>query len=833
VKSRTLRVLIGLAALFLVLLLGVVYAMLASYVYLAPSLPSEAGMRTMPLQVPLRVYTRSGALITQIGEQRRVPVSYEEIPQLVREAFLAAEDDRFFQHGGIDYFSMLRSVYVDLTTGNYSQGASTITMQTARNMFLTRDKNVTRKLQEIFLTLQMEQDFTKQQILETYLNVIFFGQRAYGVAAAAEVYFGKPLAELSVAEAAMLAGLPQAPSYYNPVTSPRRAADRRHYVLQRMLALHFIDSDTEQRALAEPINAREYAPRSDIEAPFVAEIVRQEVVARFGEAAINAGYRAITTIDGRLQTAANRALRLGLIDYDRRHGYRGPVRRVKLDAGTAPVQLEALLADVPPIGNLAPAVVVSVAPAAARVYLRGGGFAQIGWDGMAWTHGDAASGRADALLHRGDLVYVISDGHGAAQLGQVPEAQGALVALDPQDGAVVALVGGFDYFSNAWNHVTQARRQPGSGFKPFLYSCALEHEFTPASVIMDAPIVIADGGIEQTWRPEDNGGAFIGPTRLRDALVRSRNLVSIRLLRAVGTADVIDYAVRFGFDRAAMPNNLTLALGTLPATPLQVATGYAAFANGGYKIDPYFIDRIEDGNGTTVWRAAPREVCAECAPPPDQAPLPGSAPAAAPAASGDPPATSGGPGVSAAAAARGGGLTMAPPAEERSLPLISAARRAPQIITAANAWLMDDLMADVIKRGTGRRALVLGRSDISGKTGTTNKSNDTWFNGFNPNLVATVWVGFDQDRPLGEGEEGSSVAVPIWVRLMREALRSVPDVPRPMPPGLVSARINATSGLLVAPTDAEGIDEYFFTGKLPAAANANGVPANGSSEPLF
>ncbi len=826
-KSRTLRALIGLGAVCLVLLLGVVYAVLASYVYLAPSLPSEAGMRTVPLQVPLRVYTRSGALITQIGEQRRVPVSYEEIPPLVREAFLAAEDDRFFQHGGIDYFSMLRSVYVDLTTGNYSQGASTITMQTARNMFLTRDKNVARKLQEIFLTLQMEHDFTKQQILETYLNVIFFGQRAYGVAAAAEVYFGKPLSELSVAEAAMLAGLPQAPSSFNPVTNPKRAAERRRYVLQRMLALHFIDADTEKRSLVETINAREYAPRSDIEAPYVAEIVRQEVVARFGENAINAGYRAITTIDGRLQTAANRALRLGLIDYDRRHGYRGPVRRMKLDAGTEPGQLEALLADVPPIGNLLPAVVVSVAPAAARVYLRGGGFAQIGWDGMAWTHGDAANGRADSLLHRGDLVYVISDGRGGAQLGQVPEAQGALVALDPQDGAVVALVGGFDYFSNAWNHVTQAHRQPGSGFKPFLYSCALEHDFTPASVIMDAPIVVADGGIEQTWRPENEGGAFSGPTRLRDGLVRSRNLVSIRLLRAVGTADVIDYAVRFGFDRAAMPNNLTLALGTLPATPLQVATGYAAFANGGYRIDPYFIDRIEDGNGATVWRAAPREVCAECAPPD-----PSTNPAAA-AAAGEAPTLASSPGPGAAAPARAGGLTLAPPPAERMIPLVATARVAPQIITPANAWLMDDLMADVIKRGTGRRALVLGRSDISGKTGTTNESHDTWFNGFNPNLEATVWVGFDQERPLGEGEEGSSVAVPIWVRLMREALRSVPDVPRPMPAGIVSARINATSGLLVAPTDAEGIDEYFFTDKLPATANTPGVPTNSSSEPLF
>jgi len=372
VKSRTLRTLIGLAIVCVVLLLGVIYAFLASYVYLAPSLPSAAGMHTLPLQVPLRVYTRSGALISQIGEQRRVPVTYDEIPQLVREAFLAAEDDRFFQHGGIDYFSMLRSIYVDLTNGDFAQGASTITMQTARNMFLTRDKNITRKLQEIFLTLRMEHEFTKQEILETYLNVIFFGQRAYGVAAAAEVYFGKPLTELSVAEAAMLGGLPQAPSRYNPVTSPQRATERRHYVLQRMQALHYIDADTAQRAMREEIKAREYAPRYDIEAPFVAEIARQQVVARFGEGAINAGYRAITTIDGRLQTAANRALRLGLIEYDRRHGYRGAIRHTKLDAGASPHQLDDLLAAVPAIGNLQSAVVVSIAPAAARVYVRGG-----------------------------------------------------------------------------------------------------------------------------------------------------------------------------------------------------------------------------------------------------------------------------------------------------------------------------------------------------------------------------------------------------------------------------------------------------------------------------
>jgi penicillin-binding protein 1A len=821
VKSRTLHALISLAIVCVVLLLGVIYAFLASYVYLAPSLPNAASMHTLPLQVPLRVYTRSGALISQIGEQRRVPVTYDEIPQLVREAFLAAEDDRFFQHGGVDYFSMLRSIYVDLTTGDFAQGASTITMQTARNMFLTRDKNITRKLQEIFLTLRMEHEFTKQQILETYLNVIFFGQRAYGVAAAAEVYFNKPLTDLSVAEAAMLGGLPQAPSRYNPVTSPQRATERRHYVLQRMQALHYIDADTAQRAMHEEIKAREYAPRYDIEAPFVAEIARQQVVARFGEAAVNAGYRAITTIDGRLQTVANRALRLGLIEYDRRHGYRGVIRHAKLDAIASPHQLEALLADLAPVGNLQSAAVVSVAPGAARVYLRGGGYAQIDWDGMSWARGNAAKGKADSVLQRGDLIYVLSDGHGAAQLAQVPAVQGALVAVDPHDGAVVALVGGFDYFANAWNHVTQARRQPGSGFKPFLYSCALEHDFTPASIIMDAPVVVADGGIEQTWRPENDSGNFSGPTRLREALVHSRNLVSIRLLRAVGTSDVIEYASRFGFDPSTMPNNLTLALGTLSATPLEVATGYATFANGGYKVSPYFIERIENSQGVTVWRAAPKEVCDGCGPGDEATPPPGQeASVDAPETAAAPPRTS-------------KVLTVAPPAEEQLPPLLGTARKAPRVITAANAWLMDNIMGDVIKRGTGVRARVLGREDISGKTGTTNESHDTWFNGFNASLEATVWVGYDQEQSLGEGEEGSSVAVPIWVRLMREGLRGLPDVPRPMPPGLVSARVDAATGQLAAANDSAAISEFFFTDKLPTAVTGPGNPANAGTEPLF
>ncbi len=831
-KSSTLRVLIGLGVLGLIGVLGVVYALLASYVYLAPSLPSSDSMRNTPLQVPLRVYTRSGALIMQIGEQRRVPVGYAEIPQLVREAFLAAEDDRFFEHGGVDYLSMLRSIWVDVRGGEFSQGGSTITMQTARNMFLNKDKHIKRKLQEVFVTLRMERDFSKEQILETYLNVIFFGQRAYGVAAAAEVYFGKPLNELSVAEAAMLAGLPQAPSRYNPVTSPQRATDRRRYVLHRMQALHFIDAATAKRAGEEEIHAREFAPHYDVEAPYVAEMARQKVIEHFGEAAINQGYRAITTIDGRLQTAANRALRLGLIEYDRRHGYRGAVRNVKLEASVAPNQLEVLLADLPPVGNLQAAVVVSVAPTAARVYVRSSGFAQIDADGVAWARSKSGSNKVDAVLKRGDLIYVLGNVPGVLQLAQIPEAQGALVALDPQDGAIAALIGGFDYFSNAYNRVTQAHRQPGSGFKPFLYSDALEHEFTPSSIIMDAPIVVADQGVEQTWRPENDSHTFSGPTRLREALVHSRNLVSIRLLRAVGASDVIDYAARFGFDRNAIPNNLTLALGTLPATPLQVATGYAAFANGGYKVEPYFIERIENAAGETVWRDAPKIVCAPC-----DAATPASGAAGAPVDAG-----SAAPQLAAAAPVpvtptmapvSNGKLTMAPPEAERLMPMVAPAQRALRVISAANAWLMDDIMADVIKRGTGHRALVLGRNDLSGKTGTSQEARDTWFNGFNQNLEATVWVGFDQERPLGEGEEGASVAVPIWIRLMREGLRGVPDVPRPVPPGLVSARIDVTTGLLAPEGDANVMNEWYFQDKLPTQGNASNTPTNDSSEPLF
>ncbi len=819
VKRPYLRT-IGIAAVAVtaVTLLGF-YAIACSYVYLAPSLPTVEEMRNVELQVPLRVYTRSGELIAQIGEQRRLPVTYEQIPEVLKQAFLAAEDDRFFEHHGFDYAGVLRAIAVNLISRDKSQGASTITMQAARNMFLTLDKTWRRKLQEMFLTHRMEREFSKEEIFGLYLNVIFFGQRAYGVAAAAETFFGKPLDRITLSEAATLAGIPQAPSRYNPIVSPRLAAWRREYVLKRMLELGYINEEQAEAARAEPITARTHAPLYDVEAPYVAEMARLAVLERFGPKAESAGYKVFTTIDGRLQTAANRAVRLGLIEYDRRHGWRGPVGQVDLEEGSEPGRLRKLVDEYPTVGNLSPAVVVSVEGQTARVFVKYRGFAQIGWEGLSWARreergvlGPAPANAADVIAP-GDVVYVLANDEGVAQLVQVPEAQGALVALDPRDGAIAALVGGFDYFTNKYNRVTQARRLPGSAFKPFLYSAALEHGFTPASVLLDAPVVLEGEGMETAWRPVNSSGQFYGPTRLREALVRSRNLVSIRLLRAIGTQPSIDYVTRFGFARQTLPPNLTLALGTLQVTPLQLATAYAVFANGGYLVQPYYIDRIENAAGETVMQASPRIACESCEQAVDLTDL---------------VLTDGSDALLAADQLRGGRGYL--PAEQL----------AERVISPQNAYLMTDMMADVIARGTGRRALALGRSDLAGKTGTTNDAKDAWFNGYSPDLVATVWVGFDQERSLGEAEEGARTALPIWVHFMREALRGVPERPRPMPEGLITLRISPETGMLVSAEYPGAILETFMVDHLPAGGEISdeGVVAHGptettTTEPLF
>jgi penicillin-binding protein 1A len=806
----------------LVTLLGV-YAYICSYVYLAPSLPSAQSMRNVEMQVPLRVYTRGGELIAQIGEQRRIPVNYDQIPDLVKHAFLAAEDERFFEHHGIDYLGVVRAIVVDLVSGHKTQGASTITMQAARNVFLNLDKTVRRKLQETFVTYEMEHSLTKQEIFGLYLNVIFFGQRAYGVAAAAETFFGKSLDQLTVAEAATIAGLPKAPSNYNPIANPQLAQGRRSYVLGRMRDLGYIDAATYTAAQAEPVLARAHAPLYDVEAPYIAEMVRLELRQRFGPNAESAGYKVFTSIDGRLQADANRALRIGLIEYDRRHGFRGPIGHADLGANSKPEQLEELVDEYVSVGNLVPAVAVSVTDKTVRVYAKAHGFAQIDWDGMSWARKAAGANEsmgpppksADQIVARGDVVYVIADNAGNAQLGQVPDAQSALVALDPDDGSIAALVGGFDYFTNKYNRVTQAKRLPGSGFKPFLYSAAMENGFTPASTLLDAPFVLEGQGIESSWRPENSEKEFGGPTRLRVALAKSRNLVTIRLLREMGTAYATDYVTRFGFDKRVLPQNLTLALGTLDITPLQLATGYAVFANGGFKVDPYFVDRIEDANGKAVYQANPKIACELC----------------------EHTATLSD--VKLAGGAPGEALQIEDSVRGGAGPL-TADQLAPRVISPQNDYIMTDMMADVIKHGTGVRALALNRADIAGKTGTTNKAVDTWFNGFTPHLEATVWVGYDQERPLGGGEEGAKTALPIWIHFMREALKGVPQEKRQMPDGIVTLRISPQSGALVSAENPSGISEIFMADHLPAAGDQNspgqqegGQPGQAGGEPIF
>ena len=811
-----------LTLLFLLLVAGAIgYAALCTYVYLAPGLPDVDTLRDVRLQVPLRVYSRDGRLIAQIGEYRRIPVSYEDIPERLQQAFLAAEDDRFFSHHGVDYAGLMRATMINLVSGQPSQGGGTITMQLARNMFLTPERRFDRKLKEIFLSFRIESEFSKPEILTLYLNKIFLGQRAYGAAAAAEVYFGKTLGDLTLAETATIAGLPRAPSLDNPVASVERAKARRAYVLRRMRETGEIDTPELEEAINAPMISRLHGPRVEVEAPYVGEMARSDAITQFGESVYTAGYKVVTTIDRRLQPAANGALRVGLMEYDRRHGYRGPLAHVEIQPGQAPAELIAALEQQPSINVLEPAIVTEVAEKAAQVLLRDGSSTTLDWVGLSWARRALEDSlgpevkRAADILKAGDVVYVIRTGE-TAQLAQPPVAQGALVAIDPEDGAITALNGGFDFFVSKFNRVIQARRQPGSAFKPFVYSAALENGFTPASVVLDAPVVFEDDATEDTWRPENATGQFYGPTRLREALVRSRNLVSVRLMRAMGTAYTMDYLTRFGFERADLPGDLTLALGSLQLTPAELAAGFATFANGGFRVQPYYLERIEDATGKTVFESHPKMVCGDCEVEGVGARLPD-------VRGRDTEAL-----ISAFDAVRGG---------RGYLPVNQVAPRA---ITQQNAYLLADMMGDVIRRGTAKRALVLKRNDIAGKTGTSNDHHDAWFCGFNGRLVAAAWVGFDQEASLGAGEEGGRTAVPIWVHFMREALRGTSEAPVPAPEGLVTVKISPATGLLASADDPGAVFETFIEGHLPESGDpfASGTDANrdrspDNDEPLF
>jgi penicillin-binding protein 1A len=749
------------------------------YLYLSPQLPSADILRDVRYQVPLRVYSRDGKLLAEYGEKRRFPVTLDQVPDLMVKAVLAAEDDRFYEHPGVDYQGILRAAWHLVTTGQKTQGGSTITMQVARNFFLGREKTYLRKLTEILLALKIDHEFSKRDILELYLNKIYLGERAYGIAAAAQVYYGKELSQLSLAEMAMLAGLPKAPSRYNPIADPPRALERRNYVLGRMRTVGYISEADYRRALNVQDDATLHSLAVEAEAPYLSEMARAEAVKRFGDDAYTAGYKIVTTLDTRLQTAANAALRDALMDYDRRHGYRGAEGHAAVSPQSGPPQWALALADRTTVGGLKPGLVIKVEPAQAKVYLQDGSVIDLPWAGMQWanryiddSHVGAAPQSPSDVVRPGDIIRVEQGRDGQWRLAQVPAVEGGLVALNPADGAVLAMTGGFDFFKSKFNRVAQASRQPGSSFKPFIYSAALEHGMTPATLINDAPVVFDDPGLEENWRPENYSGKFFGPTRLREGLVHSRNLVSIRILRAIGIDYALDYVTRFGFNKNALPRNLSLALGSGAVTPMDLAAGYAVFANGGYRITPYFVDRIEGADGKVLMQSEPLHVCREC--------------------------------------------DHLPPDEARQQ------HAAPRAITPQNAYLMTSMMRDVIRRGTGRRARQLGRKDIAGKTGTTNDQRDAWFAGFSPEVVTVAWVGFDDSRPLGNAETGGRAALPMWIDFMRAALQDVPDHPFEQPPGLVTVRIDPDTGLLADGKDRKAIFETFLADHVPARESASG-----------
>lgn len=852
-RSRKVRLLLYAVTVGFTLMLLGLFAILGAYVYFAPGLPEADALREIQLQVPLRVYTRDGRLIAEYGEQRRVPLSLDEIPDELEKAILAAEDDRFYSHPGIDPVGMLRAAYQNIVAGRIVGGASTITQQVAKNFFFSFEQKWSRKVREIFLSLKIERELTKDEILTLYLNKIYLGNRAYGVGAASEIYYGKSVDQLTLAQMAMIATLPKAPSRYNPLADPERALERRGYVLGRMLELGYIDRSAYDEAMSAPITAAYHGSVTEVDAPYVGELVRADLVARVGaDAAYTAGYRVVTSIDSRLQAAANRSIQNALQEYDQRYGYRGPLRSLSPDELTEALDSDAgiapLLADIPTAGRLRPGIVVEVDETAAKVLLPERGEIELTMEGLAWA-APALQGRARGpapkvpgdVLAAGDVIYVFAepdvvegeDSETAWRLAQIPQVQGALVSLDPRDGAIVAMVGGYDYFLSKYNRAVQARRQPGSSFKPFVYSAALAGGFTPATIVNDAPVVFADDQLEDVWRPENDSGRFYGPTRLREALVRSRNLVSIRVMQTLGIANAIRYINNtFGFERDRLPRDLSLALGSGAYSPLEMANAYAVLANGGYRVEPYFVDEILMPDGTALYRAEPPVTCRECelledAQAEQEADDAGETGTADTADTVDSVLDE-----LAATAETETDIASMPLDDQAYLGVIERREppRAERVQSPQVNYLITDMMRDVIRRGTGVQAMQLGRTDLAGKTGTTNEYRDAWFSGFNPEIVTTVWVGFDDFSSLGGGEYGGRAALPGWISFMRTALEGRPEVLPERPPGLVTVRIDPETGLLAGAGQPGAIFETFIEGNLPAASNGNDRDNDDDSE---
>lgn len=822
-RRHGLRWLVLLVGLGLTGSVAVTSAVIGAYYYVAPSLPKAETIRDIPLQIPLRIFSRDGRLIEEVGEQRRMLVDYDDLPKFVVDAFVAAEDDRFFQHPGVDYQGILRAFFLLVKSGEISGGGSTITQQLARDYFLTREELFTRKLREAFLAYQIEQTFSKEEIMALFVNKMFFGQRAYGVAAAAQVYYGKNLQDINIAEAATLAGVLPAPSEYNPVRSPANATMRRRYVLSRMNDLGYIDDSQLGDALAYPVESKLHGTATELSAPYVAEMVRQEMLSRYGEATYSAGYRVVTTLDSKLQVAGNYAIRNGLLEFSRRRGYRGPLASIEIDPEVLrqplvewPEEVQLTLQNYGNPADLSVAIVTAVNENnTTEILLQNGTVATLPWNSISWakpfvdreTTGPAPKS-ADQVLAPGNIIYVMPITNGGWALAQVPEVQSALVSLDPQDGAITSLVGGLDFSLSKFNRASQSARQPGSSFKPFIYSAALEAGNTLATIVLDAPVVISSSALEGLWRPVNYSGRFYGEQRMREALVRSMNLASVRLLlNNTGIRKAVEHLAPFGFNESALPRNGSLALGGGNASPLDMAQAYATFANGGYAVKPYVIDAIIGPDDETLYRANPLVVCPDCEPG-EVSPTIGFSPQYP---IGDPALSTEAPAPDEVTAGTGGEpsealdqtaafLQMAElgesyrPNATAAPELFTDVRRAPRIISPQNAFLIQDAMREVIRRGTGVRARVLGRSDLSGKTGTSNDRRDAWFAGFNSNLVSVVWVGYDDDLPLGPREEGSRTALPIWIEFIRKALAGVPNKQMSIPEGIVTVRISRTTG---------------------------------------
>ncbi len=746
---------------------------------LLPGLPSVESLRDVHLKVPLRIFSADGGLIAEFGDERREPISIDSTPRALIDAILAAEDDAFYRHPGVDLAGVVRAALANLKSRGHEQGASTITMQVARNYFLSPEKTYVRKIKEALLAFRLERALTKDQILSLYLNKIFLGNRAYGFAAASRVYYGKSLDELNLAQIAMLAGLPKAPSRDNPLANPENALQRRDYVLRRMHQLGHITDEQFQQASSVDVSASKHIIAVDVSAPYVAEMVRSHMVEKYGEEAYWRGYKVYTTVIGRLQREADRALRKGLMRYDRRHGYRGPLRRLKLTASTPVEAMDRALADAPLSGDVIPAAVIATEKRSAKLYTRDRRVIDLEWDGMSWARRyinqdtvGSEPDRASDVLALGDVVHVQQDADAKWRLAQIPKISGALVSLRPLDGAILALSGGFDFYLSKFNRAIQAERQPGSNIKPFIYSAALEYGFTPATLVSGAPIVIPDSSNSTVWRPENYSGRFFGPTRLRKALSLSLNLVSVRILRAIGAEQAIDHLTGFGFERSRLPTGLSLALGAGSVTPLEMVRAYAVFANGGFLVEPYVIAWVEDQDGNVVEQANPAVFCRAC----------------------------------------GGNVRPGETAED-----VPTMRTAERVLRADNQFLITSMMQDVIRVGTGKRALSLGRSDIAGKTGTTNDFRDAWFSGFNPDVVTTVWTGFDDAVTLGRSEAGSRAALPIWIDFMKVALETSPERPMPRPDNIVTRFVSSDTGKATVESDPQAYEEFFVVGTEPSS----------------